>query len=275
MAGSSGRDRMASNRKASSLGGSSGGAGGDAKGGGSKGSQGPMASSVASGGGGSESLGDSAAPGSNVTRVSGSRTNDSSTGGGTASQMGGSTTDAGQNTATDNYGNPVIGDAQGVADVRTAQTYLDSGGSTEFQEISSSGVQVTIDTTASDTTYSLSVDEKGAVTGATIYWNPRGGLEVEDGIQSPALGLQHESGHVLEAIRNPNKAAYYQQDTSGWSVAAQGRFQERYEKYEIQNIQHHESPVGRALGEPLRQKFTGRPVTVSDVRYHCSGSECR
>jgi len=66
MAGSSGRDRMASNRKASSLGGSSGGAGGDAKGGGSKGSQGPMTASTASGSGGIASIGSTASPGAAV-----------------------------------------------------------------------------------------------------------------------------------------------------------------------------------------------------------------
>ena len=71
MAGSSGRDRMASNRKASSLGGRSGGAGGDAKGGGSKGSQGAMVASTAAGPGGIASIGSSAVPGASV-RDSGS-----------------------------------------------------------------------------------------------------------------------------------------------------------------------------------------------------------
>ena len=74
----------------------------------------------------------------------------------------------------------------------------------------------------------------------------------EGGIQSPALGLLHESGHAIQWIVNGGQ---FNKDVN----TPDAQYDTREERRVIEKI---ESPAARILGEPVRSDHKGTPAPV-------------
>lgn len=85
---------------------------------------------------------------------------------------------------------------------------------------------------------------------AVIDFNPRRGTGLDHGrVQSPALMLAHELGHVYRALQ-------------GDPAVRNARFTPAEEQAVIEEI---ESRVARLAGEPVRRRYVGKPVAVESV----------
>ncbi len=85
---------------------------------------------------------------------------------------------------------------------------------------------------------------------AVIDFNPRRGTGLEYGrIQSPALMLAHELGHIYRALHGVHgmKNAHF---TPAEELAV---------------IKEIETRVARLIGEPVRRRYAGIPVTTASV----------
>jgi RHS repeat-associated protein len=98
----------------------------------------------------------------------------------------------------------------------------------------------------------------------TIVIHPESGLQVSPAkgkspakVQTPALGLLHESAHALQHLENPTQQAA---DVNAPTGDAYGNHEE---KRVIQNI---ETPAAKKLGEPARQGHSGPGMTAVPVK---------
>jgi hypothetical protein len=86
-----------------------------------------------------------------------------------------------------------------------------------------------------------------------INWDPKSGLEVKDGTQSPALGLLHEMGHALNDLKGTT------------DLTKDSKFDLKEERNVIEGL---ENPAARTLKEPTRNDHGGKAVRVKDVTTH-------
>lgn len=95
-----------------------------------------------------------------------------------------------------------------------------------------------------------------------IYWDPYSGLILEDGtsVQSSALGLAHEMGHVAQDIDNLyNHLSKHERNEYNQIM-----------REEKNNLETYETPIAKELGEPVREDyyaFTGVYKTNNPIHY--------
>lgn len=131
-----------------------------------------------------------------------------------------------------------------VADVRDALSHLACD--TLLDDVLAAGARIEIRYTAGPTRVLFRPHERHAV----IDFNPRLGIRVDQNrIQSPALVLGHELGHVYRALH-------------GGHETKNRRFTPAEEAAVIEEI---EARIARLAGEPVRRGYVGTPVAVSSV----------
>jgi RHS repeat-associated protein len=144
-------------------------------------------------------------------------------------------------------------------EVNESINYTDKSGVDPYSQILSQGVDLKIAYTSGDDNFQVSTTDDGRIV-ATINYNPNQGIRVDGAhgkIQSPALGLLHEGGHIVRVL-------------SGVAEIRNGA-PTQHEEDEV--IRQFETPAAKVLGEPTRQYHwqggqTGEQPTVSDPTYH-------
>ncbi|TDJ35656.1 MAG: hypothetical protein E2O56_00745 [Gammaproteobacteria bacterium] len=99
-----------------------------------------------------------------------------------------------------------------------------------------------------------------------IFFNPRMGLKVPGGVQSPLMGLFHELHHALIFLEDPEaNAKYYPAlygETDRHTLSA-SPLERHIEKEEMLIIRGEEWRLARKLNQPARRTHTGQPVRVT------------
>ena len=130
------------------------------------------------------------------------------------------------------------------ADVRQALDYI--SGDATLDALLKQGSRIEIRYTGAHTRIEFRTQDKSAV----IHFNPRLGTRLRNGsVQSPALVLAHELGHVCRALQG--KAHWHN-----------GRFSVAEEQAVVNDV---EARVARLAGEPVRHRYIGTPVAVNSV----------
>ena len=146
-------------------------------------------------------------------------------------------------------------------DVMNSIDYTNKSGIDPYDTILDQGVNLTINYSAGDNSFGVDIDPKtGGVTDAHINYNPHQGMRVDGPhgkIQSPAMGLLHEGGHIVRILNG----------------VAEIRNGKATEQEENEVIRQFETPAAKALGEPTRQYhwqggLKGEQPTVSNPTYH-------
>jgi RHS repeat-associated protein len=109
-----------------------------------------------------------------------------------------------------------------------------------------------------------SKDDNVPALSTDIHWDPSAGsaLLYGAGTQSPALQLLHELGHASE---DP-KVRFYLSTLNLTSMKNGLQYYGDVEEWRV--IAGIETPAAKFLGEPARNCWCGRPVTVPSVTYH-------
>jgi hypothetical protein len=94
-----------------------------------------------------------------------------------------------------------------------------------------------------------------------VGWDPKEGMQTEEGIQSPAMGLRHELDHAAQKDRT-GKAV--KRNSDGTSNKESRKEEDRATK--------DETKTAKKLGEPTRKNHDeGEPERVPESTYHCIG----
>lgn len=104
-----------------------------------------------------------------------------------------------------------------------------------------------------------------------ITFNPYRGLQLTDGVQSPALGLAHEVGHAVEDLMNPEQ---YRKNTSVIVTVEGNDITIAQNIAEEERATSVESQVATELGEVNRSNYRdGKGVEVSGPTERSRGME--
>jgi hypothetical protein len=164
---------------------------------------------------------------------------------------------------TDPTGLVVVVRAQNEADWQATKIYLDQdpGWVADYSQLENSSE-----------TYTIYVKEGNP----TVYnpntrnigYDPRAGLKIKKGVQSPAMGVRHEVSHAAEHDRIGRDPR-----TDG-----RGRKSETAREREEQRATNAETQTAKNLGEPTRERQTeGEIVRVPTPTIKCplgSGLKC-
>lgn len=130
------------------------------------------------------------------------------------------------------------------ADVRQALDYISGDATLDVLLEQESHIEIRY--TGGHTRIDFRPHDKSAV----IHFNPRRGTMLRNGrVQSPALVLVHELGHVCRALQG--KARWHN-----------GRFSPAEEQAVVEDV---EARIARLSGEPVRHRYVGTPVEVNSV----------